>query len=102
MTQSKRQIEFPSRQGKDESIPYTFDASKWGITVPASPTVTVYLSGTNVTGSTVTGSASVSGSVITLPLIHSLTAGQVYRVELSFTNNGSGLYEAFGFLTGEE
>ena len=80
-------------QGVGESLPYSITTTPWG----ASPTsvsyhVYEYVGGTptsDVTSSVSSGSASVNGDIITLPNIHSLTAGTLYRVVVTFTSGGA-------------
>lgn len=93
-------------QGANERIPYTFDASLWNITTPTGVTLTVWQvtpSGmTNVSGTVVSGSASVSGSIITLPIIQSLTNNVSYLGRLQFANNSVGTYELLIPIVGQE
>lgn len=86
-------------QSANEKIAYTLTTTPWAST----PTVTA-LSAYDITGprqydpvtSTVfpTGSSSVAGDVITLPLLQALTAGHVYRVVVQFTSGGN-TFEAY-------
>lgn len=78
-------------QGADEEIVYTLTTTNWG-TSPSSVTVKAYdLSNASADVSTtvLSGSASVSGDVITLPTVKSLTAGRIYQIEVKFTAGGS-------------
>lgn len=54
----------------------------------------------DVTSTVMTGAASVEGNVITLPVIHSLTAGVIYRCEVKFTIDGNVL-EAYVYIRAE-
>lgn len=93
--------ESPMPQGVDERIAYTLDVSPWGVT-PTSPVVALKnAAGTDVISSFSTGAASVSGNVITTPTIHSLVAGQIYRLEIKFVISGNTL-EAWGNIRAEE
>jgi len=92
-------------QGADEQIEYTLTTTPWG-TSPTStsatiwshdPTTDVY---TNVTATNMSGSTSVSGDVITLPIVKSLVAGTLYRVEVQFTS-GNSIFEPFGKILGK-
>ena len=79
-------------QASGEQIIYTLDVGNYpGSGSPTSITVTVYnlSSGTDVTATVTSGSASVSGTVITLPTLKSLSAGTTYRVQVKFTRSGS-------------
>ena len=79
-------------QGSNETIVYTLTTTPWGST-PTSPAAKIYeISGdtfTDKTSTMMTGAASAVGDVITLPAIHSLTAGNHYRVEVAFTCAGN-------------
>lgn len=76
-------------QGVDEQIAYSVTVTAWGST-PTSVAVAVTKSdGTDVTTTVTSGTASVTGDIITLPVIKSLTAGEVYRVEVKFTVSGN-------------
>ena len=102
---TKRQFGFDSPQGVDEAVNnYTFDASRWGFTeLTAIVSVTATNSaGSDVSATIISGSGSiVDGTTIILPTIHSLTAGERYRIEIKFTSGG-GTYEAFGYLYAED
>lgn len=92
-------------QGADETITYTLTTTVWGSS-PTSPSAKIYsfdgietyadVTSTNMP----TGSASVSGDIITLPPITALTADQMYRVEVQFTISGN-VFEAYAWLLGE-
>jgi hypothetical protein len=86
----RRVIESPIFQGKDERIIYTLTTTPWGGS-PAAPVVAMYDGELDVTTTNCTGSASVSGDVITTPVIHSLTKGKTYRMEVQWTYNGNTL-----------
>jgi hypothetical protein len=95
--------ESPVQQGEGESIAYKFPVpSSWG--VPPITDIHVTVKRLNdlqdVTADHVTGNASATDAWITLPIIHSLRAGQKYRVEVQFSANGNSL-EAFGIFEGE-
>ena len=78
-------------QGNDEQIVYTIDVSEWGES-PSAVTFKVFDvsdgTRTDVTADTMTGAATISLDEITLPVLKSLTAGKVYRVEIKFTADG--------------
>ena len=82
-------------QGADEEIVYTLTTTPWGST-PIGETVKAYDTSDNsdVTATVFSGSTSVSGDVITLPILKSLTAGEIYRIEIQFTAGGN-VFEAW-------
>lgn len=89
-------------QGVDEQIVYQITTTKWGSN-PAS-VVAVVKDATDglvdVTSTVMPGSPTVSGDVISLPKILSLTQGHIYRVEVSFVS-GNNTFEAWLEVTGE-
>ena len=83
-------------QGIDEQIVYTITTTPWGST-PIGVSVKAYdvdNAFADVTATVLSGSASVAGDVITLPIMKSLTEGRRYRVEVRFTAGGN-LFEAW-------
>ncbi len=91
-------------QGVDEQIVYTITTTPWGST-PTSPTSKIFsYSSTGVfsdtTSTNMTGSCSVAGDIISLPLIKSLVADTNYRVETQFTISGN-LFECYFNIQGE-
>ena len=84
-------------QGVDESIAYTLDVSAIGSSPSSVSVVVKDVTHATVVTSTVmpTGSASVSGNVITLPALKLLTAGVLYRVEVKYTVGGNVLESYF-------
>jgi len=92
MATSREVTEGQQDQGTDESIAYWFNSTPWGST-PTGVAVACYdiTTGarTDVTGTNLTGTASVVGDKITLPALHSLTADHTYRVEAKFTVDGN-------------
>ena len=90
-------------QGEDETVVYTLTTTPWGSS-PGSESAKIYeVDGdtyTDKTTTNMTGSASEADDVITLPAIHTLTAGQLYRVEVKFTCSGN-IFEAFAEIMGE-
>ena len=87
------------RQGVDELLYYSVTTTPWGST-PASVTVvakdiTDPYNITTVTGTVLSGSASVNGDVITLPAVTALTAGHKYKVEVKFTDSNSNVWECY-------
>lgn len=97
---TKRKIKGFYNQGQDEEIPWTLDTSTWPSAPPNADavTVTIYDDRNNDVSSTlVPGSVSVSGDDITFT-VKDGTAGIRYRVEVLWTGEDSGVYEAFGEL----
>lgn len=92
-------------QGSNESISYTLTIpTTWG-TAPTSPVANIYTDnrdGTyaDVTSTNMSGTATVSGQVITLPLIQALTIDQMYRVDVKWQESG-GTLSAYAFIMGE-
>lgn len=92
------------RQGVDEKIAYKITTTPWA----ASPTsvvvkaydITVDGVRTDATSTVLSGSASVNGDVITLPLLQALTYGKTYRVEVQFTVAGN-LFETYFIVKAE-
>lgn len=85
-------------QGVDEAIAYTITTTPWGSS-PGTIVVAAYNitegARTDVTSTVFpAGSASASGDIITLALLRSLTAGNLYRIEVKFTCS-SNIFEAF-------
>lgn len=96
-----RQIDGDVRQGTAERVAYSITTTPWGSS-PSNVVVTVVdaIDGSTVTSSVTTGSPTVVGDVITLPLLHSLTAGHVYRVNVRFVS-GANTFEPYFFVYGE-
>jgi hypothetical protein len=100
MTISRQFKESPILQGVDEKIAYQLTTTPWGSS-PGSVTVVLKdAESVDVSATCLSGSASVSGNVITTPLVQSLVAGQAYRLEIKFTC-GSNVFEAWGEIRGE-
>ena len=100
MSTSREIKEGVQYQGEDEEITYTLTTTPWGST-PSSTSAAIFsISGdtlTDVTTGAMSGATSVSGDVITLPAIASLTDGARYRVEVKFTVSGN-VFEAYAFI----
>lgn len=90
-------------QGVDESIAYTLDVSAVGSSPSSVAVVVKDVTNTATVTATVmpTGSASVSGNVITLPALKLLTAGILYRVEVKYTIS-SNILESYFYVQGQE
>jgi hypothetical protein len=88
---SREVVQGRQYQGDAEKIAYQVDVTNWGAS-PSSPSVGVLDESQNnldVTTSVTSGSPSVSGNIITLPVIQSLVIGHLYRVEVTFIIGGS-------------
>jgi len=100
-TRLREWVESPLVQGEDESISYLLDVSEWGSDPTGITVVVKDEDGVDVTGTVTTGSPSqYTETVIQLPFIHSLTAGEQYRVEVKFTLSGN-ILEAYGHILAE-
>lgn len=86
-------------QGVDEELPKTVNVGKWAAS-PTSACVVAKLDGTDVSGSVLSGNPSISGSLITTGCLTSLSAGEDYRVEMKFAQDGQ-VWECYFFVTGE-
>jgi len=85
------------QQGAGETVEYNLTTTPWGSS-PSGTSAAIYDvadTSSNLASTLMTGSTSVSGDVITLPLIHSLTSGTNYRVEVTFTTGNSELVIPF-------
>jgi hypothetical protein len=96
---TRKVTESPIGQGADEEVYYRFAFANWG--TPSSPTVVIKDSdGTDQSSTCLTGSPVVATTYVTTPKVHSLTAGEVYRLECKATISGSVL-EAWCEIQGE-
>jgi len=100
MAEAREVAEGRQIQGVDEQIAYSITTTNWG----ASPTtVSVVVKDEtdalkDVTSMVMsTGSPTVAGDVISLPILKSLTNGHIYRVEVKFTSGGN-VYECFFYV----
>lgn len=84
MTRAREVIEGPVPQGEDERIAWTVDIADFGNTPTNIAVVAKDEDGADVTATVMTGSASATTTTITLPVLHSLTAGVQYRIEVKF------------------
>ena len=95
--------ESPLAQGVDETIVYTLTTTPWAST-PTSPSAKIYSviddEYVDVTSTNMSGSASATGDVITLPAIGSLVVNTTYRMEIQFTVSGS-TFEPFAIIQAE-
>ena len=89
--------------GEDETIVYTITTTPWG-SDPSSEAAKIFeVDGDDLTDRTValmSGAASATGDIITLPAIAGCTAGTDYRVEVAFTCSGN-VFEVFAELKAE-
>jgi hypothetical protein len=77
--------------GEDEKQKFSITTTPWG-TGPSSISVVikdVTADWQDVTASKMTGSPTLSGDVITTPLVHSLVRNHLYRVEVKFDAQGN-------------
>ena len=88
-------------QGADEKITYTITTTNWASSPGSVSQVVKDEDGTDVTSSVTSGSTSVSGDVITLKAISSLTAGTRYRCEVQFTAGSGAPYECYFWINCE-
>lgn len=89
-------------QGVDEEIVYTVTTTPWGSS-PTNVAVTVLdLSddSNDVTATVTSGASSVSGDVITLPKLLSLTVDHRYKVQVEFTS-GNSVFVAYLIVVAE-
>ena len=94
-------IESPIYQGADEYQARTLTTTPWGSAPTAVAVVVKDSDGTDVSGTTLTGVPAVVGDVITLPALHSLTAGMEYRMEVKFTSGGN-IHECWARVVGQK
>lgn len=100
-------------QGKDEIVAYRLDTSNCSLdpsapSTPAGVACTIWtvtevaglITYTDVTATKMSGAATVSGQYITLPLVTSLAAGTLYRVEVKFTLEGN-TFEPYAMIQAE-
>lgn len=90
-------------QGVEEEVTYTLTVpTTWG-TPSGTPTIKVFSyidrTFTDVTSTVMpTGSASISGQVITLPEAKAMTVDVMYRFEMKFDTSGGGVMEAYAWV----
>ena len=101
MAVSREIVEGRQTQGVDEQIYYQLTTTPWG-SDPESVSVKAYSmpDRTDVTSTILSGDASTTDDVITLPLCKSLTAGTEYRIEVKFTCS-SNVFEAYATIQAE-
>lgn len=104
MAVSREVTEGRQVQGVDEEIKYTITTTNWGSTPTDVACVVKDMTDGNadVTSTVMPdGSISVSGNIITLKSLKSLTEGKRYRVEVKFTTSDGNVWEPFFYVTAE-
>ena len=100
---SREVLEQDITQGVDEEVAYNLTTTPWGSS-PTGVVITVWdithNNRDNVTSTVTSGSPSVTGDIITLPVILDLEEDHVYRVEVKFTAGGQVL-EPYFFIYGQ-
>jgi hypothetical protein len=100
MTINRQVKEGTLKQGVDEQVYYKLTTTDWGST-PTSVVVTLFERASGVwterTSTMLSGSASVTGDVITSPKVAGLTEGLVYRLEFKFTVSGN-IFEPYALI----
>jgi hypothetical protein len=94
----------PIRMGKDESIAWLVDFTAWGTPDDATAALKLMnqdVPGIDVTATYMSGVTSVSGDVVTLPIIAGLEPGAVYRLEIKATIAGN-VEECWALIYAEE
>lgn len=96
---SREVVEGRLRQGSGEKIAYQLTTTPWGGT-PTSPALAVddLTTGETVTSSVVSGSTTAAGDIITTGRIQTLTAGHLYRAEVTFISGGNTFVAYFEIL----
>lgn len=98
-------VESPLTQDAQEEIRYAIDASAWlpssnDVPVPISSACYIERNGQDVSGANMAGAPTLIGSLIVLPGLRNLIAGEVYRVECTM-QIGSQTYVAFLRVVGQ-
>jgi hypothetical protein len=105
MTEIREAKESELKQGITEIIAYQLDVTPWGAS-PTSPVVKLYSYNentrayTDVSATSLTGTAQVSGNVVTTPGVKSLTEGGRYRLDVQFEISGN-TFVAYCWIIGE-
>ena len=106
MSDKREFIESPFDQGADEQIAYVVTVpTSWGTSTLSSITCKLYSdpdgTNTDVSATSLSGTASATGQVITTQLVKSLTAGVKYRLEVKFTSSEGNVLEAYAIIRGQ-
>ena len=101
MAVSREIVEGRQKQGVDEEVYYSLTTTPWG-SDPSSVSVKAYTmpDRTDVTSTVLSGDASTTDDVITLPKLSGLTAGTEYRIEVKFTCS-SNVLECYATIQAE-
>ena len=99
---TRKIIESPLYQGVDEEIPYGLTITPWGASPTSISVVLKDVNGVDVSTTHLSGVATVSGNVITLPVLKDLVADTWYRLEVKYTLSGNTIVEAWAEVYGEE
>ena len=93
--------ESPIKQGEDEQIAYYFSSTPWGSN-PSNVSAKIYDSHNVDKSSTcLSGTCSVNGDVITIPVVKALVVEETYRLEVKFTCSGN-IFEAYCVIAAEK
>jgi hypothetical protein len=85
-------------QGVDEEVVYSITTTPWG-SDPSGPTaVLLDPDGEDVSATMLSGAPNATGDVITTPIVKSLIAGELYRLDIKFTAGGQVLECYFEIL----
>ena len=90
-------LQSPLYQTPDEQLAYKITTTPWGSS-PTSQTAAAYDEDDGAAVTTTvfaSGTPTVSGDVITLRLLKSLTVGHSYRIDVKFTDSDSNIWELF-------
>lgn len=101
-TSTPRQINEIFYQGEDERIAYFLTTTPWGSS-PTNVSVACYdiTNGGRVDASSkLNGAASVSGDIITCPILENLIPNKKYRLEIKFICGGN-TFEVFAIINSE-
>lgn len=103
---TRRQVEQVGlTQGRDEQLIYTLTTTPWG-SDPSNVVLTLYDvtdddNWIDVSSTLLSGSATVSGDVITLEKMLSTVGDHDYRLEIKFTSGGN-VFEPFALIKGKK
>ncbi len=97
---SRQVLEGKQVQGEDEKIIYSLTTTPWGANPTNVSVVVKTRQGAIVTPTVMSGSPTVAGDTISLPLLQALTAGQLYRIEIKFTSQGN-TFEPYFYVQAE-
>lgn len=96
----RRIVESPLYQGVDEQVAYQLTVTPWGSSPTSIAVVLKDATGTDVSSTKLSGSATANGDVITTPKVISLVDGSQYRLEIKFTCSGN-IFEAWVDIIGQ-